>query len=159
MSHALLFLFLFFQAAQVEYKPKDEFEVKLNYEFKQRQNTVDRTKVVDYTETRADREKANGSGGPLPYLTLNIRLIKLPNGEMKIKGLNHMGKNVLNKKVVEGTIVQLVLGFTDDLKDRINSHEYNLYLIDGNKKEVNRIHLLIGEDGTFSINGEKRGKF
>jgi hypothetical protein len=158
MVHTLFLFLFFFQTEQVEYKPKEEFEVKLNYEFKQRQTTLDHTKVVDFTETKADRER-NTTSGPLPFLTLNIKLIKLPKGEVKLRALDHFGKSVMTKKIVEGDIVKMVLGYTDDLKDRVNSHEYNIYLMDADKKEVNRIHLFVGEDGTFMINGEKRGKF
>jgi hypothetical protein len=155
MNYLLLFLILF--QSEVPFKPKEEFEIKLNYEFKQKTSTVDYNKV-DFTETKGERAKSSVSG-LLPYLTLNIKLIKLPNGEVKIKGLDHTGRSILNKKVMEGDVVQMVLGFTDDLKDRVNSHEYNVYLINKDKKEVNRIYLLVGEDGTFTINGEKKGKF
>lgn len=158
MSQALLFLFVFFQVTELEYKPKEEFEVKLNYEFKQRPMTIDHNKV-DFTETRGEREKSGGSSTPLPFLTLNLKLLKLPKGEVKMRCVDDNGRALFTKKIAEGDIVKMVLGFTDDLKDRVNSHEYNLYLIDGNKAEVNRIHLFIAEDGTFTINGEKRGKF
>jgi hypothetical protein len=156
MTNSLLLLLLFFQS-EVAYKPKEEFEIKLNYEFKQKSNTVDYNKV-DFVETKGERAKSSVSG-LLPHLTLGIKLIKLPKGEVKIKGFDHNGHNILNKKVIEGDIVPMVLGFTDDLKDRVNSHEYNLFLIDKDKNQVNRIHLFIAEDGTFTINGEKKGKF
>jgi len=146
------------QNGEVSFKPKDEFEAKLNYEFKQRSEVNTTNSVtVDYYETVKDKERK--SSGPLPYLTLNIKLLKLPNNEVKIKGVSNIGTTSLSKKVVEGEVVKMVLGFTDDLKDWVAPHEYNLLLLDKNKKEVNRINIFVKKDGEFTINGEVRGKF
>jgi hypothetical protein len=155
MINLLFFLFALWQE-EIPLKPKEEFEVKLNYEFKQRSevNTA-ATVTIDYREGVKDTK----SGGPLPYLTLNLKLIKLPNGELKIKGVSNLDKVVVSKKVTEGEIVKVILGFTDDLKDRVSAHEYNFFLLNGAKKEVNRIHVFVKPDGTFTVNGEVRGKF
>src|SRR4051812_17525501 len=153
----LLFFLMAFLQEEIPYKPKEEFEVKLNYEFKQRNEVATAsTTTIDYRE---GQKEVTNSGGPLPYLTLNIKMIKPPNNEVRIKGENITAATILNKKVQEGEIIKMVLGFTDDLKDRVVSPEYNLYLVDGKKKITNRIHILVKEDGVFTVNGEKRGKF
>jgi hypothetical protein len=55
--------------------------------------------------------------------------------------------------------VQLEVGFTDDVKDRVTPHHYFLTLVSPKKTETSKIEILIEEDGTFFVNGEKRGKF
>jgi hypothetical protein len=152
----LLSFFLFFPIQDgLPYKPKEEFEVKLNYEFRQRSLPTNYT--ADYSEGRTDRDKK--SSDLLPYLILKIKLLKLPNDEVKVKG-THSDKSIfLNKKVQEGDTFTLDLGFTDDLKDYVTPHEYDLVLLNKEKKEINHIHLFVKEDGTFTINGEVRGKF
>ncbi len=156
MVNLLLFVMFLLQQEEVAFKPKEEFEVKLNYEFKQRSevNTA-ATMTIDYSEGQKEQK----AGGPLPYLTLTVKMIKLPNKETKIKAVNHLNSTLFNKKVQEGETIKMVLGFTDDLKDRVSSHEYNLYLLTADKKEVNRIHIFIREDGVFTVNDEVRGKF
>jgi len=155
----LLFLLLsLLQNEEVPLKPKEEFEVKLNYEFKQRSElSTGNNPTIDYSETLKDKERKNS--GPLPYLTLNIKLIKLPNNEVKIKGVSNLGTTLLNKKVQEGDMVKMVLGYTADLKDRVSPHEYDLILLDSKKKEINRINIFVKKDGEFTVNGEVRGKF
>ncbi len=145
------------QDPEVPLKPKEEFEIKLNYEFKQRSEiSTGNNPTIDYTETQKDKERKNS--GPLPYLTLNIKLVKLPNSEVKIKAVTNVGNTLFSKKVVEGDLVKMVLGFTADLKDRVAPHD-NLILLDSKKKEINRINIFVERDGQFKINGEVRGKF
>jgi hypothetical protein len=56
-------------------------------------------------------------------------------------------------------VLALDMGFTDDMIDRVHAHEYTLTFIDANKLPVNRIVINVAEDGSFFVNGEKRGKF
>ena len=51
------------------------------------------------------------------------------------------------------------MGFTDDVKAHVSPYEISIIFASKEKKEISRIHLLIQEDGTFLVNGEKRGKF
>lgn len=156
MINLLFFFIALFQDQEVPYKPKEEYEVKLNYEFKQRSDVnTTATVTIDY----ATGQPVQKASGPLPFLTLNIKLIKLPNQEVKIKGITNQAMTILNKKVEEGDVIKMVLGFTADLKDRVTAHEYNLYLLNSDKKEVNRINIFIKQDGAFLVNGEQRGKF
>ena len=149
-------LVIIFIQSELPLKPKEEFEVKLSYEFKQRITGGENT--YDFSNGSAERRDATASG-PLPYLSVNVRLIKLPNQEVKMRGVNSKNDTFLNKKITEGEIVKFDLGFTDDLKDRVSSHEYNLLFLSKSKVEINRINFLIEENGTFKINGEVKGKF
>jgi len=50
------------------------------------------------------------------------------------------------------------MGYTDDIKGRVTEHEYTVYFLSKDKKPVSRIVIYFQEDGTFLVNGEKRGR-
>lgn len=80
-------------------------------------------------------------------------------GEDRIKISDSNRRTMLNKKVTENDAFNLDLGFTDDMKDRTSPHEYFVHFLSADKKTiVSRILIDVGEDGTFTVNGEKRGK-
>lgn len=139
----------------VPYKPEDEFKVDLKLELKQK--PVNDRYHVDFNETWEDRNKNTAS--MLPYLTVQIKFLKFGENEVRVKGYNNKGEPVCNKKLDADLVVKLELGFTEDLKDRVTPHEFNIYTLDSKKKEVYRIHLVIQEDGTFLVNDKMRGKF
>lgn len=154
-----LLIFLLFIQEEVPLKPNEEFEIKLDYKFKQRNNSVDANYKVDFSESKADYDRRT-STNVLPYLSLNIKMLKLSEEEIRIKGVAlPNGKTLFSKKVVVGEIVKMELGFTDDLKDHVTPHEYNILLLSSDKKEISRIHLMVKDDGTFLINEQVRGKF
>jgi hypothetical protein len=146
---------LLFQLTDLPYKPKEEFEIKLDYKFKQRPSS-DRT-VVHMDETVGEKEKRI-STDMLPYLILNVKVLKL-NEEVKMKISNNLGQRVFSKKVEEGTIVPLDVGFTADIKDRVSPHEYILTFVNAEKNATSRIVIFVDKDGSFLVNGEKRGRF
>jgi hypothetical protein len=45
------------------------------------------------------------------------------------------------------------------MKDGVTPNAYNVVFYNKEKKQTSRIHLSVIEDGTFFVNGEKRGKF
>jgi hypothetical protein len=163
-----LSLFIFVLASfiqnDVPYKPKEEFQLVLDYQFKQRtmgasSTTSGTSSTIDISETVSEHEKKQRSTGPLPYLIINLKLLKLGEHEAKVRIVNGSGKVVYNKKAEVGTVYKIDLGFTDDVKDWVTPHEYNIYLLSSEKKEVSRIHMFIQKDGEFFVNNEKRGKF
>lgn len=160
MKYWLIFA-LFSQTDDVPLKPDIEFEVKLNYEFRNRNSAGADNSLykVNFEETAEQRERKTSSS-VLPYLTLSIQLLKLSDQEIRLKAAAVQGgKTLITRKVVEGDLVKLTLGFTDDLKDYVSPHEYNIYLLSADKKETSRIHLLVKEDGTFLVNDKVKGKF
>ena len=154
---ALYFLSSFFQGTEVPLKPKDEFEVLIDYQFKQRPATDPYT--VDFTETKEERTKKQYGGGIRPYLILTIKLVKLSDQEVKVRALNNDGKLILNKKVSTDDFLKIDMGFTDDIKDRIGSYEINVFFSSREKKETSRINMMVEENGNFMVNGEIQGKF
>jgi hypothetical protein len=156
MKVSLIFFLAFSLIQEIPVKPKDEFEIKLDYQFKNRP-TQD-LNSVHLDETRKEYERRT-STTPLPFLTLNIKMLKLSENEVKLRVTNNLTAHVVNKKVEEGTVVPLLLGFTDDVKDRVTANKYILTLMSPKKSETSKIEILVEEDGTFLVNGEKRGKF
>jgi hypothetical protein len=155
MKLALLLLpFLMLQ--DIAFKPKEDFDIKLDYQFRQR--PVAEKTAIHFDETVKERDRRTSSS-MLPYLIMKVNLLKLADGEVKVKLSNNRDKNMSVKKVEVGSIIPLTLGFTDDVKDRISPHEYYLTFFLADKKESSRIKIVIDEDGTFFVNDEKRGKF
>jgi hypothetical protein len=150
----LLLSFSFFQETPV--KPKDEFEIKLDYQFKNR--PAQDLSSVHYDETKKEHDRRT-SAALLPFLTLNVKMLKLSQEEVKLKITNNLTARTASRKVEAGTVVPIIIGFTDDAKDRVTAHQYTLTLISPKKTDVSKIDIIIEEDGTFLVNGEKRGKF
>ena len=156
MKLTIIFLFAFALLQEIPVKPKEEFEIKLDYQFKNR--PAQDLNSVHLDETRAEHDR-RVSTAPLPFLTLNIRMLKLSQDEVKMRVTNNLTPRVALRKVEEGTVVPLQIGFTDDVKDRVTAHAYTLTLLSSKKSETSKIEILIEEDCTFLVNGEKRGKF
>lgn len=149
MISIVISFLLFFQKAEAPLKPNDEFEVKLDYQLKQK--PISDRLSIDYYDTK--------ESGMLPYLVLNIKLLKLSDQEVKARITDNKNKLIFNRKVSLTDVLKLDIGYTDDVKDRVTSHKFNITFVSADKKEVSRIYILIEEDGTFLVNDEVRGKF
>ena len=144
----ILWLVLAFFSEDIPFKSNDEFEVNLDFKFRTR---VKETSEV-YTST------ASNTSGPLPYLNISMKVLKLAPDEVKIRIINSKGQVLYTRKAAEGTIVNLDMGYTDDIKGRVSEHEYTLVFISQDKKPLSRIVIHFQEDGSYLINNEKRGK-
>ena len=151
---SLFFCLIFLQQGLIPQKPADEYEVIVDYKFQERP-PADRYKA-NY-DVGADEQKK--SGGPLPYLKLQIKLLKLNSEEVKVKVVNNNGNLVFSRKTSLDTPIKLDIGFIDDVKDRIIPHEFTVMFYTDSKSPVSQIRLVVSEDGTFFVNDEKKGKF
>ena len=145
------------QQVEVPTKPSDEFELQIDYQFKMPPSSSANT--IDFAETQEAHNKKQYGIGLRPYLVLNLKLIKLSDQEVKVRAVNNLGRTIINKKITTEEVLKIVMGFTDDVKARVSPYEIAIIFSSKEKKEISRIHLLIQEDGTFLVNGEKRGKF
>jgi len=155
MNMLLIFLASMLVQDAVPYKPNEEFELKLNFEFKERPRS-DPNKV-ELDQTRKEHERSQGSG-PLPYLFLNFKLLKQHTNEIRLRVIENKSEAVLNKKIDTNTVVKLELGFTDDIKDHVGAYEFWILLLDENKTPVSRVVIFFQSDGTYLVNGQMRGK-
>lgn len=155
MIHPLLiFAFLFVQ--EIPLKPTDEFEIKLDYNFRPR--PVADNNTVHLGETPREFSRRTNQG-VLPYLVLYVKPLVLREEKMRIRiSANADGKLTMRKAILNSDI-ELDLGFTDDMKDRVTSHEYTLTFLSEDKEPIDRIVISVAEDGSFLVNGELRGKF
>ena len=153
----LILLCSSWQTAVVPYKPGEEYKLDLDFKFKQR--PVNDPSVFNYEETKQEHDKKQYAAGPLPYLFINCKILKLGAEEVRIRVINERGDAVVSKKVEVESTIKIDLGYTSDMKDRVSPHEYTIYFLSAKRKELSRIHLFIQEDGTFLVNEEIRGKF
>ena len=154
MHHILIILTaVLFQ--EVPFKPSDEFDIKLDYQFKQRPQR-DHNSVYLAESKNSGR---NNSTGVLPYLVLNVTLLKLTEEKMRVQISKNIDNRPVSKKVSVNSTLQLDLGFTDDMKDQVNAYRYTISFINAAKETVNKIVISVDKDGSFFVNDEKRGKF
>ena len=155
MSILILFVGLFMQE-QIPYKPAEEFDLKLNFEFKDRSAERNPNRIeMDLTNREVEKNRVTG---PLPYLFINLKILEQQSNEIRVKIIENGTKNVLSKKFDATTILKLDLGFTDDIKDRVGAYEYAVIFLDGDKEPVSRIVIYFEKDGTYLVNGQNRGK-
>jgi hypothetical protein len=152
----LMILSLLLLQEEVPYKPSEEFDLKMNFEFKDRGVDRDVNKIeMDLTLKEYERKRASGL---LPYLYLNLKVLKQQPDEVRVKVIENHTKNVLNKKFDASTVLKLDLGFTDDIKDHVGAYEYTVIFLNGDKDPVSRIVIYFEQDGTYKVNDQVRGK-
>jgi hypothetical protein len=149
----LLFL-TFSHQGVVPQKPASEYEVIIDFKFQDRPPGDPYKAKFDLTD-----EEKKKTAGLLPYLKLQIKLLKLGSEELKVKVINNKGNLVLNRKASLDKSINLDLGFIDDVKDRVRPHEFTVLFYSDSKSPVSQIQLIVLEDGTFLVNDEKKGKF
>ena len=155
MTLKALMCVLLLAQVTVPYKPNEEFEVKFNFEFKERPRENANKVMLDATQKEFDRSRGSG---PLPYLFLNFRVLVQDEGEARVRVFENGKRSIQAKKFDTNTVLKLDLGFTDDIKDRIGPYEYEIVLLSDDKDAISRVVIFFEEDGTYLVNGEVRGK-
>jgi len=149
----LLFFGFLLQQDQIPFKSNDEFELKLQLEFKKRP-------MQDINTIELEKRSVPSTGGmPAPYLHINLRVLKIVPEEVRVKVTKNPNETLLTKKFDPNVVIKLDLGFTDDIKDRATSHHFIVSYLSKEKKPLSKIEIFFEEDGTYLVNGEKRGKF
>ena len=156
MLTLILLSFFVLQEQEPPYKPSEEFELKLDFEFKDRGAGRNPNKI-DMDLTLKEYEKTRASG-LLPYLYLSFKVLKQQENEFRLRVIENKTKNILNKKVDSSTVIKLELGFTDDIKDRVGPYEYTIVFLNDDKDPVSRVTIFFEKDGTYFVNGQLRGK-
>ena len=118
---SLLLSLLFVVQDDVPFKAKEEFEIKLDYQFKERGDYANSTIVYGEKKREVD---GNVTKTVLPYVVLKLKLLKL-NGETGFKVDTNMRPAFMAKKHIEiGKEYLIDLGFTSDMKDHVTANEY-----------------------------------
>jgi hypothetical protein len=153
--HYILIILTVVLFQEVPFKPKDEFDIKLDYQFKQRPQPDHNSVYL----AESKNNSRNNNAGVLPYLVLNVTLLKLQEEKMRVQISKNIDNRPVNKKVSANSTLQLDLGFTDDMKDQVSAYRYTISFINAAKETVNKIVISVDKDGAFFVNDEKRGKF
>lgn len=152
---SFLILLAWFQVDDIPFRPKENFNVEVKYDLKQMAATD--PNIVTLSDERSKQEK-HGQG-PLPFLTINVTMLNTTEQERRYKVENSLGHTLLNRRKEKVSIIKVEMGFLDDLKDQITPNSYQILVLAEDKYPLNRIVLKVEKDGTFLVNGEKRGKF
>ena len=132
----------------VPFKSNEEFELTLDHKF--------RNRIVEGADSD-HREYRNT--GPLPFLSLSLKVLKAHAQEERIRIVDNERNVVLYKKIEPGQSYTFDAGFTVDMKDRVKPHEFTIWFMSKDRKQtVSRIVIHVAEDGTFIVNDQKRGK-
>ncbi|MBI3218761.1 MAG: hypothetical protein HYZ44_04560 [Bacteroidetes bacterium] len=131
---------------QLPYKVASEYEAKIDLSF--REEPSQDINTFNYTD---EKKKPNG---PVAYLVINFKLL-VSNNEVKFRVIQ--GSKSKLEKIKTGEVKKIEMGFVDDLKE--DGTLVQILLLDDKKKEISQILISIEKDGTFLMNGEKRGKF
>jgi hypothetical protein len=151
-SFFLPLLFFLFQS-DVPFKPNKEFEVNTKYELKAKP-TSDDPQIVFETQ---ENKRTSGSD-MLPFLTLNLKVKKWAAGVTQIRISDVQGKTYLKKKPSTDASYPFEMGYVDDMKDKVGPSKF-IVSFHKEKQVVEQITIEVEEDGTFLVNGERRGKF
>jgi len=151
-------LLIFLQTAEAPYKAGEEYDIKIDVQIKPRPISAQSSETkIDVAEPPNAREKREV--GSIPYLVLNLKFLKLSDGEVKVKIVDGFGKTVYQKKSKEGSVIKLDVGFINDVKQGLASGEYKITLLSPDKKPTSRIHVVITRDGRYTVNDVLCGKF
>jgi hypothetical protein len=144
---------LFFQN-QVITKPNRDFEITTKYELK-RKPTADNPKITFIDQVDKPRDSGTDM---LPYLILNLKVKKWNNDVTQVRVVDSQNKVYLKKKPTDAGLYSWDMGYVDDIKDGVTSGKFIVQFM-ADKKTIEQILIEVEEDGTFLVNGEKRGKF
>lgn len=134
-------------------KPTNQFEINTNYQLKKKLISENDKIVFDKKEVK----KETGTD-LLPYLQIKLKIKRWHPDVDLVKVVDDGNKTVLRKKVNDDGLYDLDLGYVDDIKDGVTSGKFTVQFLE-RKKIIEVITISVEKDGTFLVNGEKRGKF
>jgi hypothetical protein len=149
----IFILFNLFLQDQVPTKPAREFEISTKYELRKKP-VAEHSKIV-FEEKANNRESGTDM---LPYLIINLKVKKWATDVEQVRVVDSQGKQFLKKKQTDEGLYTWDMGYVDDIKDKVTSGKFIVQFL-REKKPAEQIVILIEEDGTFLVNGERRGKF
>jgi hypothetical protein len=143
--------FVLHSQEDIPFMPADQFESKIDLTFKKRESSDPSI----YTFSDGSQPKKT-TDAPIAFLAINFVLLR-SEGEVKVNVIN--GRYNRASKVKVGAPVKLAVGFIEDVKNNGEDVEINLIFSNDLKKPIRKVTFKIGQDGSYFVNGEKRGKF
>lgn len=144
----LALIISFFLLQEVPFKDSDQFDLKLDMQFKNRPVIANQAYP---TEHKSD-------GTPLPYIKLNLTVLKILEDESRVRVLDETANTLEVLNLGKKNNVVLDLGFAADIKDRVTSQKYSVNFYSAEKELKRTILIHFENDGSFYVNGEKRGR-
>jgi hypothetical protein len=135
----------------VPYKASEEFELKLDMQFKKRP-------APNLNRVDLDQRTLPTAGMNAPYLYIDLRVLKPDAEEFRVKVIRNEREILMSRKFDPSVVIRLDLGFIDDIKDQISPYKYMITFSSKEKDPLSRIEIFFDTDGTYIVNGEKRGK-
>ncbi len=148
---SLCLLSIFFFQDPVPYKANEEFELKLDMQFKKRP-------APDLNRVDLDKRTLPTAGMNAPYLNIDLKVLKPVQEEFRVKVVKNNSDVLMSRKFDPSVVIRLDLGFIDDIKDHISPYQYTITFFSKEKDPMSRIEIFFEKDGTYIVNGEKRGK-
>ena len=142
---------LSFAQDDVPFRKEDTYEIRLDYNFKAR--PIPEKDLIDFRSNGAFTD-----AGLLPHLTVNVHMLSLSSEDDKVRITGNLGNNASSYKLKENKQIVIVMGFTEDMKEKLTSHQYTLTFLAKKRKKLNKITLEVLEDGTFLVNGVENGR-
>jgi hypothetical protein len=147
MKIPLFFIVIFSVFLEIPFKPKEEFELLLDFQFKTRPQ-VETVNLTAHGNTHT----------PLPFLSVKLNVLTIRDDEFRIRVEDPSKKVIATKMLSKGNSIKFDLGYTDDLKDQTTSQRYTIHFLGKDKILKRKIEIQFDQDGMFYVNGEKRGK-
>jgi len=137
-------------AQDVPFMAHEDFEFELDYKFETKpppeQNKVNMVEEVQYT---ADL---------LPYVRMNFSFPNPPEDAFRVRVLSGRGGIIKSRKMKKIDVLDLDLGFADDIKDRVKPHSFYIYIENKDKERISKIKIFVEESGNFYLNDKLYGK-
>ena len=146
----LVFSSEFTDDGKVPYMEMDNFQFELIYTLKNKpqpenKNYLDGNGAIFKTE-------------PLPHVRIKILLDSIPISYSRYKIYTSKEVQVKGRKIKGIELIDLEIGFTADIKERMVAHSYTIFFYDNEKNRVSKIVIDFSEKGDFFINDQLMGK-
>lgn len=134
----------------IPYRNDSTYKLELKMEFKT-------PEAADVNQVKPGQIFTNNSGIEL-YVNIKLKLLKLIEGDYKLKVVTNKGKAVLITKLKKPDDYLIKLGSVKDVKERKSAHLYTAQFYNKEKKLLSRITIEIKENGDFMVNSKLFGK-
>ena len=138
-----------FSQQEISFKAANEYEIKIDLSFRKRD-------AINGEVFDAGGSRIKTKDQAIAFLAMSFKLLK-SNNETRIRILK--GEKGTAKKIKVNEVEKIEVGFIEDLKFNPEPSLLTLLLMNDQKEGISKIILAIEPDGTFLVNGEKRGKF